>query len=48
MTELRVPLTRERVLRAAVDLADDSGVDALTMRRIAQRSGWRRCRCTAT
>ncbi|MFE5702360.1 TetR/AcrR family transcriptional regulator [Rhodococcus koreensis] len=39
MTELRVPLTRERVLRAAVDLADDSGVDALTMRRIAQALG---------
>ncbi len=39
MTELRVPLTRERVLRAAVDLADDSGVDALTMRRIAQTLG---------
>ncbi|QYB07163.1 TetR/AcrR family transcriptional regulator [Rhodococcus sp. USK10] len=39
MTEPRVPLTRERILRAAVDLADDSGVDALTMRRIAQTLG---------
>ncbi|MFC9358112.1 TetR/AcrR family transcriptional regulator [Rhodococcus sp. NPDC057014] len=39
MTEPRVPLTRERVLRAAVDLADDSGFDALTMRRIAQTLG---------
>ncbi|MFE7417109.1 TetR/AcrR family transcriptional regulator [Rhodococcus sp. NPDC057529] len=39
MTEPRVPLTRERVLRAAVDLADDSGFDALTMRRIAHALG---------
>ncbi|WP_370182255.1 TetR/AcrR family transcriptional regulator [Rhodococcus wratislaviensis] len=37
--EPRVPLTRERVLRAAVALADDSGVEALTMRRIAQTLG---------
>ena len=28
----RVPLTRERVLRAALDLADRGGLDALTMR----------------
>jgi AcrR family transcriptional regulator len=32
----RVPLSRERVLRAAVALADEGGVDALSMRRIAQ------------
>jgi len=29
----RVPLSRERVLRAAVKLADDGGVESLTMRR---------------
>lgn len=32
----RVPLSRARVLHAAVDLADDEGLDALTMRRLAQ------------
>lgn len=32
----RVPLSRQRVLRAAVDLADREGIDALTMRRLAQ------------
>lgn len=31
----RLPLSRERVLRAAVDLADREGVGALTMRRLA-------------
>jgi len=35
----RVPLSRERVLRAAVALADEGGVDALSMRRIAQELG---------
>jgi AcrR family transcriptional regulator len=34
-----VPLSRERVLRAAVALADQAGVDALTMRRLAQELG---------
>jgi AcrR family transcriptional regulator len=32
----RTPLTRERVLRAAVRLADKGGVDAVSMRRIGQ------------
>lgn len=32
----RVPVTRELVLRAAVDLADTAGIDALTMRRLAE------------
>ena len=32
----RTPLTRERVLRAAVELADRGGVDALSMRKLAQ------------
>ncbi|MFD4597176.1 TetR/AcrR family transcriptional regulator C-terminal domain-containing protein [Streptomyces sp. NPDC058464] len=35
----RVPLSRPRVLDAAVALADDGGVDALSMRRIAQALG---------
>jgi AcrR family transcriptional regulator len=30
----RVPLTRERVLRAALALADQAGIEALTMRRL--------------
>jgi AcrR family transcriptional regulator len=35
----RAPLSRERVLRAAVALADEGGVDALSMRRLAQELG---------
>jgi AcrR family transcriptional regulator len=35
----RTPLTRDRVLRAAVDLADEAGIDALTMRRLGERLG---------
>ena len=35
----RDPLTRERVLRAAVDLADREGLDALTMRNVARALG---------
>jgi AcrR family transcriptional regulator len=37
--ERRAPLSRERVLRAAVALADEAGVDALSMRRIAKELG---------
>ncbi|MEU9085002.1 TetR/AcrR family transcriptional regulator C-terminal domain-containing protein [Streptomyces sp. NPDC048357] len=32
----RIPLNRDRVLRAAVALADATGIDALSMRRLAQ------------
>jgi AcrR family transcriptional regulator len=32
----RVPLTRERVLEAAVELADTRGIEALTLRRLAE------------
>jgi AcrR family transcriptional regulator len=32
----RPPLTRERVLRTAIALADEHGIEALTMRRLAQ------------
>ena len=35
----RAPLSRNRVLRAAVDLADAQGLGALTMRRLGQRLG---------
>ena len=35
----RAPLNRERVLRAAVALADDAGIDALNMRNLAQDLG---------
>ncbi len=35
----RVPLSRERVLRAAVALADDAGIESLNMRRLAQDLG---------
>ncbi len=35
----RAPLNRERVLLAAIDVADESGVDSLTMRALADRLG---------
>jgi AcrR family transcriptional regulator len=35
-TETRTPLTRERVLRAAVALADRDGIESLSMRKLAQ------------
>jgi AcrR family transcriptional regulator len=35
----RDPLTRERVLRAALELADTGGLEALTMRRLGQQLG---------
>lgn len=38
-TEARIPLSRERVLRAAVELADEHGLRALTMRRLAEEVG---------
>ncbi len=38
-TEPRTPLTRQRVLRAAVELADRGGIDALSMRRLGQELG---------
>ena len=37
--EPRSPLNRERVLRAALHLADERGIDALTMRELGQRLG---------
>jgi AcrR family transcriptional regulator len=35
----RMPLTRDRVLFAAMNLADEDGIDALTMRRLADQLG---------
>ena len=35
----RVPLSRDRVLRAAVALADDAGIESLSMRKLAQELG---------
>lgn len=37
--ERRAPLTRARVLQTAVDLADTAGIDALTIRRLAEQLG---------
>ena len=34
--ETRAPLTRERVLRTAVALADEGGIESLSMRKLAQ------------
>ena len=35
----RIPLNRERVLQAALKLADETGIDTLSMRRLAQTLG---------
>ena len=35
----RLPLSRERVLRAAIKIADQSGIESLTMRRLAEELG---------
>ena len=35
----RVPLTKDRVLRAAVDLADTGGIESLSMRKLGQALG---------
>ncbi len=37
--ERRTPLSRDRVLRAAVELSDREGIDALSMRRLGQELG---------
>jgi AcrR family transcriptional regulator len=37
--EPRAPWTRERVLHAAIDLADEGGIEALSMRRLSQKLG---------
>jgi AcrR family transcriptional regulator len=37
--EPRPPLSRDRVLHAAINLADNGGIEALTMRKLAQELG---------
>ena len=37
--EPRVPLSRERVLRAALALADQGGIESLSMRKLGQELG---------
>ncbi len=39
-TEERVPLTRDRILHAALELADEHGIGSLTMRGLAQALGF--------
>jgi AcrR family transcriptional regulator len=39
VTQPRVPLSKERVLKAAVDVADEGGIETLTMRRLAEELG---------
>lgn len=37
--EARVPLSKERVLSAAITLADEGGIESLSMRKLAQKLG---------
>ena len=39
IAEARAPLSRKRVLEAAIGLADEAGIGSLTMRRLAQELG---------
>jgi AcrR family transcriptional regulator len=39
IAEPRLPLSRERVLRAAIGLADEAGIEALSMRKLGQELG---------
>src|SRR5882672_8708924 len=36
----RLPLSRERILRAALDRADEGGIESLTMRKLGQTLGF--------
>jgi AcrR family transcriptional regulator len=38
--EARIPLSRDRILRAALELADASGVEVVTMRRLGEELGF--------
>jgi AcrR family transcriptional regulator len=38
--EPRIPLSRDRILHAALDLADESGIESVTMRKLAQVLGF--------
>src|SRR3954463_9574698 len=39
MAQTRLPVTRQRVLKAALELADEGGVEALSMRKVAEELG---------
>ena len=39
IAEPRVPLSKERVLRAAITVADKGGIESLTMRKVAEELG---------
>jgi len=39
-TEPRLPLSRDRILRAALELADEGGIESLTMRKLGQALGF--------
>jgi AcrR family transcriptional regulator len=38
--EVRLPLSRDRILRAALDLADEGGIEGLTMRTLGRTLGF--------
>ncbi len=39
-SQTRLPLSRERILHAALELADESGIESLTMRKLGQALGF--------
>src|SRR5215216_6692297 len=39
-TEPRLPLSRDRILQAALDLVDSGGIESLTMRKLGQALGF--------
>jgi len=39
-TQPRLPLSRDRILQAALELADESGIESLSMRKLGQRLGF--------
>src|SRR5215212_3836802 len=39
-TEARIPLSRERILHAALQLVDEGGTESLTMRKLGQTLGY--------
>src|SRR6266702_6297696 len=40
-TEPRLPLTRDRILHAALELADKGGIESLSMRKLGQALGFK-------
>src|SRR3954447_16040046 len=39
-TETRLPLSRQRILQTALELADESGIESVTMRKLGQILGF--------